>query len=183
MFARLFQLAMGLAAAVGWVFALVVVRSWPAVIISFLFTFLALYGDLTAKMLRSTWRYSRLKRAGFDNSCTWDMSQRGWPWGTKDFGAACLTHTATKYGWDDTRALIPTIVAFTDDHSEQHEYLRDHQFGDETDRQHIERFWSLVEGSSYSPDDAWALVSDHSYEVAATAIEMNLPLEYAAKLA
>lgn len=184
MFGRLFQLAAGLAAAVGWVFALVVVREWPAVIISALFTFTALYGDLWFRSLASTWRYSRLKRAGFQNECTHTLSQEGYPWGTTNFEAACLDRTVRRYDWSPgVRELFPAIIAFTDDHSFQHEYARDYEYSDAAEKAIIDKFWAAFTASTYPSEDAASLIEEHGYEIALHAVENDLPLEYAARLA
>lgn len=184
MFRRLFQLALGLAAAVGWVFALVVVRSWPAIIISVIFTFIALYGDLMLGSLTSTWRYARLKRAGFRNACTYTLAQEGWPWGTRNFNEACLERTLERYDYPgDSRVLFPHIMAFTDDHDLQHEYVRDYEYEDAEGRETIQKFWVALAASSYPPDEADALVQQHGYEVALHAVENDLPFEYAKSLA
>lgn len=182
---RLLQLFACVAAAGAWVFALLVFRHWVAVVLAAILMFLAFHGDLMLKSLASTWRYSRLKRAGFLNSCTWDMSERGWPWGTKDYALACLTHSVEKYQFAKGRTarILPAIVAFTDDHEEQHEYARLHANASKGERKVQERFWEVVTASTYSREDAAYLIEECGFETALHAVKLDLPVEYAVTLA
>lgn len=184
---KLIQLFACVAAAGAWVLALLVVQHWLAAVFAAVLMFLAFFGDLMLASLMSTWRYARLKRAGFDNSCTWDMSQRGWPWGTRDYATACLTYTVEKYSYaKGARTILPAVVAFTDDHDDQHEYIRMYEGARKRGRdgrRMQERFWEEVTTSSYSREDAAHLIEEAGFETALHAVKLDLPVEYALTLA
>lgn len=158
--------------------------SWAAIIIAFVIGAFMVFGDVTALSALHAWRRHQLKKSVLPYACVNDMANAGWSRGSTDLELRCLERRAAFISKScDIGRVLPYIRETVTSHESQHDYVRQYIIADVLERLEQRAFWKALAESSYSRDAAEELVWEHGFAVALKAVELDLPVEYAASLA